>query len=250
MKVETSGDGFYEFLQKYINLIFGLLILTTFIAPIVLTQSSFIDFTNTGQIGDTIGGLTAPFLNLLGAILIYSTFKEQIKANAQTKKELAQREDAEKERLNKIKKLIIWDLKNRIKIHGIAIIQEIEEFIPLHRADKPNLTIDHVDFNRDIFFANQITDYFLIFNKNSEDLGEILNIYNRVNFILENSPIRVYKKYQVERHETGKLMFSNREDQIKYLESIKNRNIKNLEALSRNIRQLIIQIDNLIAKYE
>ena len=36
---------------------------------------------NTGVIGDTIGGITAPFINFFGAILVYLALKEQIKAN-------------------------------------------------------------------------------------------------------------------------------------------------------------------------
>jgi hypothetical protein len=39
------------------------------------------NLTETGQIGDTIGGITAPFINLLGALLVYISFKEQNKAN-------------------------------------------------------------------------------------------------------------------------------------------------------------------------
>lgn len=52
------------------------------ISPFILTRSfSRIDFTNTGQIGDTIGGLTAPILNFLTIILLYLALKEQIDAN-------------------------------------------------------------------------------------------------------------------------------------------------------------------------
>lgn len=39
------------------------------------------DFSNTGNIGDTIGGITAPIINLFGAFLLYISLKEQIKAN-------------------------------------------------------------------------------------------------------------------------------------------------------------------------
>jgi hypothetical protein len=39
---------------------------------------------STGEIGDTIGGLTAPFINGIGAILVYLAFKEQVKATHQT----------------------------------------------------------------------------------------------------------------------------------------------------------------------
>jgi len=39
------------------------------------------DFSNTGQIGDTIGGITAPIINLVGAYLVYISFQAQINAN-------------------------------------------------------------------------------------------------------------------------------------------------------------------------
>lgn len=39
------------------------------------------DFTNTGQIGDTIGGLTTPIIGIFSALLIYFSFRAQIKAN-------------------------------------------------------------------------------------------------------------------------------------------------------------------------
>ncbi len=50
--------------------------------PWILTWDTFLpDFSETGQIGDTIGGLTAPFLNGIAAILVFIAFKEQVKAN-------------------------------------------------------------------------------------------------------------------------------------------------------------------------
>lgn len=51
------------------------------IGPFLLVNGSVIDFTNTGQIGDTIGGITAPIIGLTSAILIYLSFTAQIKAN-------------------------------------------------------------------------------------------------------------------------------------------------------------------------
>ena len=53
--------------------------------PVILTQSSILgrnfDFTNSGQIGDTIGGITSPFFNLIAAVLIFLSFREQVKTN-------------------------------------------------------------------------------------------------------------------------------------------------------------------------
>lgn len=50
----------------------------------LFTQPAFFesyDLSETGQIGDTIGGITAPFINLLGAVLVFLSFTTQNNAN-------------------------------------------------------------------------------------------------------------------------------------------------------------------------
>jgi hypothetical protein len=64
--------------------ILGIGCVVILVVPLLLTQSFFCDlfnFSGTGQIGDTIGGTTAPFLNLIGAVLIFYALKAQVKAN-------------------------------------------------------------------------------------------------------------------------------------------------------------------------
>lgn len=78
------------FLISGIGLIF--LSLYLFTRP---ASSDVWDFSNTGQIGDTIGGITAPIINLLGAFLVYISFNAQIKANEIQSKAL---EDEKKDR--------------------------------------------------------------------------------------------------------------------------------------------------------
>lgn len=74
---EFYNDGSYK---KY--LIIGISIIA--FMPFILTRNIWfktLDFTETGPIGDTIGGITAPFIGILGAILVYISFNEQRKAN-------------------------------------------------------------------------------------------------------------------------------------------------------------------------
>jgi hypothetical protein len=55
-----------------------------FLSLWVFTKPAFSsdwDFSNKGQIGDTIGGISAPIINLIGAILVFLSFKEQFEAN-------------------------------------------------------------------------------------------------------------------------------------------------------------------------
>lgn len=74
--------------MKFINdkavMIIGLI--ATLVTPVLLTRNScceIFDFTETGQIGDTIGGITAPIVGLVSIILLYITLKEQRGFNAQ-----------------------------------------------------------------------------------------------------------------------------------------------------------------------
>ncbi|WP_422359110.1 hypothetical protein [Reichenbachiella sp.] len=68
------------FLKYWGFLAFSILV---FALPALLTQFkvTIFDFTWSGQIGDTIGGITAPFVGLFGAYLVYKAFLAQIKAN-------------------------------------------------------------------------------------------------------------------------------------------------------------------------
>lgn len=57
-------------------LFFGVLVIVTM--PFLMTLDAFyegLDFSATGNIGDTIGGITAPFLSLIGSTLVFLPYK-------------------------------------------------------------------------------------------------------------------------------------------------------------------------------
>lgn len=59
-------------------------ILILFGSTYIFTRPAIFDifnFSKTGEIGDTIGGITSPIINIIGSILIYVSFKSQINAN-------------------------------------------------------------------------------------------------------------------------------------------------------------------------
>lgn len=52
------------------------------LAPLIFTlESGYFDFTKSGDIGDTMGGISAPFINTLAAILVFLALKAQIQQN-------------------------------------------------------------------------------------------------------------------------------------------------------------------------
>lgn len=69
---------------KYSFLLLGLLLIFSASSLYIFTKPAIWDtlnFSNKGQIGDTIGGITAPVINSVGAILVFVSFQAQIKAN-------------------------------------------------------------------------------------------------------------------------------------------------------------------------
>lgn len=71
----------WEWFKKHEVIIVLLGLLGIFILPWLFTRPWFGDFTNLGQVGDTIGGTTAPFIGLLSAWLVYKAFKQQVDTN-------------------------------------------------------------------------------------------------------------------------------------------------------------------------
>lgn len=64
-------------------IVFLLVGIVLMLLPILFIESdiSWISFKDTGTIGDTIGGITAPFIGFGGSILVYLALKAQIDAN-------------------------------------------------------------------------------------------------------------------------------------------------------------------------
>ena len=83
--------------QKYIIDIrcFVVIVVIICFLPFLLTRSGCIGFYNTGEIGDTIGGIMGPFVAIFAAGLTYIAFRVQYEANRQ------QREDLQIERFER-----------------------------------------------------------------------------------------------------------------------------------------------------
>ena len=77
-----------QFIQKHIGCFVLVVVLLALIAPRILTLpgAEWFDLTQTGEIGDTIGGTTAPFWGFLNIILLYLTLKEQQRFNKDQQK--------------------------------------------------------------------------------------------------------------------------------------------------------------------
>lgn len=117
-KEQSSDEKVKEIIRKLdkkalgISLI-GLIVLFAF--PIWITDHFWFDYSKTGTLGDTIGGLTAPIIGFFSALLIYLSFRAQIKANYIVQGQIEKQEEAEnaKKEIEFINKLYL-QLKDEI----------------------------------------------------------------------------------------------------------------------------------------
>lgn len=84
VKKQEDKESFFDRIQGWIVAILIIIALVWVVsAPFLLSQPGNYDFTTSGEIGDTIGGITAPAIGLLSAFLVALSFRAQVKANKQ-----------------------------------------------------------------------------------------------------------------------------------------------------------------------
>lgn len=112
--------------------------------PTLFTKTGNLDFRETGQIGDTIGGIMGPFVAIAAAILTFLAFWVQFKANEQQRKDIAlERFESNLFQLIQIQENITNNLQflaydnsnllNKVKISGRQIFKAFyeEKYTPL-----------------------------------------------------------------------------------------------------------------------
>jgi hypothetical protein len=76
----------WKFWAIFVGVLIFVFTLPYAIVNIYISKST--DYSSTGPIGDTIGGITAPIVNLISALLVFLAFRAQIQANEIVRKQL------------------------------------------------------------------------------------------------------------------------------------------------------------------
>ena len=159
-----------NFFNKRIGILLLIGIILTISSPWIFTRSiGFINFDNSGNIGSTIGGITAPITGLLGAFLIYYALIAQRQANKIQSKN------------NTIQLLLtlILDLENKC---------EHLEFIDEYRNIKKGIAAFNMISNQ--LYYSEIRPYMgEKTNKFQNDLMCVVNFGNYFNVITNSSLI-------------------------------------------------------------
>lgn len=154
-----------EYIKRNLGWFVAFVIFLAILAPLILTSHGFECFnkTETGQIGDTIGGTTAPFWGFLSVVLLYITLKEQQKFNQM------QKLSSDLEVITKLRDNIS-ELSNNIEVKiinlsgGPDITYKGASYIEqLRRTINPNNGIGEEDFNRLYKNAIEIAELCLLY---------------------------------------------------------------------------------------
>lgn len=156
-KKQSSDDKIKNILKKLDRnaIIIGLVgIIFLFGFTIIATQYNlWFDYNNTGQIGDTIGGLTAPIIGIFSALLIYLSFRAQIQANLTIQQQITdQKKEGDEKKEREIQMEMYKEIKDAIlsyKFETMIGIEAIHRYFFLLQ-DKNSSTL----FKKHFVFRN------------------------------------------------------------------------------------------------
>ena len=115
------------------------ILIFSFVAPMLFTNySSSFDFTQTGQIGDTLGGTMSPFIAIAGILVTFVAFYIQVLANKQQREQFAKElnkpnVDAKIESYYNLKLLEVDIISLKVNIG--ALIPKTEDWITHTSSD-------------------------------------------------------------------------------------------------------------------
>ena len=123
--MKKNRDVFIEIPRwLWVVIIISLLIILTL--PAILTLPGYFDFSNTGEIGDTIGGIMNPFIAIVAALLTFFAFWVQFEANKNQREDIS----IERHEAKYYKMLDIYsEMTNNLDVHGIRGKEAFAELV-------------------------------------------------------------------------------------------------------------------------
>lgn len=225
--IDDKGLGFFEKIIIFFCLAF---ILFAFLAPSLLVKhSTDYDFTNTGEIGDTIGGLMNPFIAIGSCLLTFLAFYIQFKANQQSIKlfKASIKEERNKEsRIQNAKEISLIELiktdLDLLKKDLESRIEDLNDYI--EEQDKnPYSTVNLTTRPLTIYKALNRLDRPSVFNsffnqyKNKDNWEKCFgNLFNLSSYF-EESFTTLYDKSSNHSNSVYKLKLEIRDNLVKWL---------------------------------
>lgn len=195
-KSENSSINNTTIDWKIITLLISAFVLLIFsiFAPFIFTRnsaSSDFDFSLTGQIGDTIGGIMNPFVAIAGVIVTGLAFYVQYKANKQQRELFLKEQKQSNSQLQK-------QIDNQNKQNQIQLFEsQFYEMLKLHRENVTEMRINGYDFEEDkqLKRFEKTTEGRKIFVTMKSEFESILALYTKDNKLTQSGFHKCYKLF-------------------------------------------------------
>lgn len=197
-KDKSSDEKIKEIIRKldwkafWIGLI-GVAVLIAF--PVWIADHFWFDYSKTGTFGDTIGGITAPIIGLISALLIYLSFRAQIKANYIVQSQIEKQENSEKEKkeIEFISNLMqhFREEINEFSLSGYEGAVGNRQYVLYKGTEALKNHLTDIQSNTDSFNESEIR--FFNNSKNQQYLG-LLDILDKLIEIIRKSNLKVSDK--------------------------------------------------------
>lgn len=209
-----------SFQKNKLEIFLVLSLIFTVCSPYIFTRNVFesLDFRNTGQIGDTIGGITGPIINMIGSYLVYLALKAQLEANQETATQA--HFDRLVQALNSYEEICIGDTTDKLKSNASKINSVIDENTKmLYRSISGSKSLAKVDYQLDysmealsyillrlgytstsleqlFLFKKKVNDSFILMQSLTLELRliNIINHYEMSHYILVTEMLREFPK--------------------------------------------------------
>lgn len=215
-------------------------IFAVLVVPIFTLTQFGLNPTISGPVGDTVGGMTAPIIGLISAILIYRSFRAQIEANDSQRNEnnfQYLNEELEKFK-NEIKNYTI-DLDGMYYI-GTNALKTIGPLVPSHYPGGTNANTDCIEL------LNKFR-YLTLTIENRLDEIKLLKLQGDFKKVLENKYWLFYKEYLY--LELGAILNWNPTKALKHLNRTEKAEFKRSELFQLSI-EIKARVETLLQKFE
>ena len=183
-------------LTVFVSIIACVLLVFSFVAPIIFTSfSSKWDFTETGQIGDTLGGIMNPFIAIVGVMMTFLAFYMQVKANKIQRDQFLTSLEKNKieEKIDCYYKLqlintdistIVKDINQRMENIQVFVNQQKEnpfQFSKVYRA-----TLKHYDRVASLDRLSLYKGFKIFLSSNNDWIKQFNSLYSIIDHIPES----------------------------------------------------------------
>ncbi|GAB6012285.1 putative phage abortive infection protein [Viscerimonas tarda] len=168
-------------ISKGLIIFAGIFILASFVLPFLFTHFSFIDFTGTEEIGDTISGIMNPFISIASIAVMFLAFYMQYKANQLQRELFNEQMQSDKEQF----KEEITEQRKQFEKNQFE--NQFFEMLKTHKENINEISIETIYYTYDGYSEKNITHTQLLFGRNV--LGYIIEEINIAYYIqkaLEN----------------------------------------------------------------